>query len=162
VSLARRWRLIPGASYFESLLGDAAPGRDAYFDRARSALGGCPLLFFDPDNGIEVASVRRGRRNSAKYLYWSEIEATYGEGHSLLIYQHFPRVERRRFVESLARRLRERLGASWVVPYCTAHVVFFLVAHRQHARGIAPANRLVDHRWGTQIAVMPIVTGKNG
>jgi hypothetical protein len=33
------------------------------------ALDGSELIFFDPDNGLEVPSVAIGAKNSPKYLY---------------------------------------------------------------------------------------------
>jgi hypothetical protein len=153
VHLARQWRLVPRARYFEPLLADDVRCRDAYFERARHVLRGCPLLFFDPDNGIEVRSLRRGRRHAAKYLYWTEIETAFAAGHSLLVYQHFPRVERGRYVGGLTRQLQDRLGTSQIVPYCTSRVVFLLALRPEHEAGLELANDLVRERWGTQMTI---------
>ena len=152
VTHARRWQLVPGATYFEPLLGDDVLQRDAYFEQAQDALSGCPLLFFDPDNGIEVQSVRSGHRGAAKYLYWSEIKAAYAAGHSLVIYQHFPRVERAPFVDRLVRQLRSRLLESRVAAYRTARVVFFLALRPVHAGGSGTADRLLEASWRNEIA----------
>ncbi len=69
----------------------------------------CSVLFFDPDNGIEVVSVQVGKRNSSKYIYWREIEDAYQKGHSVLVYQHFQRKERSQFIAGIAREVSERL-----------------------------------------------------
>ena len=152
VTWARQWRLVPGARYFEPVLSNDVRERDAYFESARKALRDCPLHFFDPDNGIEVPSVRPGRRGSAKYLYWSEIEAAYAAGHSLVIYQHFPRVERAPFVDRLVRQLRGRLLESRVAAYRTARVVFFLALRPEHAGGSGAADQLLEASWRNEIA----------
>lgn len=68
--------------------------RQLWFKRASTALAEGDLIFFDPDNGIEVGSVAKGRRNSSKYVYRDELAAAYRTGHSLLVYQHFQRKER--------------------------------------------------------------------
>lgn len=85
------------------------------------------LVFFDPDNGIEVASVRPGRKNSSKYVYLDEIAAFYASGKSVLVYQHFPRVEREAFIASCVDRLRAVAGDATVWAFRTKHVVFLLL-----------------------------------
>jgi hypothetical protein len=154
VASARRWGLIPWAGYYSRFLNDDAEQRAAYFARASALLAGCPLLFFDPDNGLEVKSVRLGRRGSCKYLYWDEVESAFATGHSLLIYQHFPREERDPFIARKAQELSQRLQGSLVHVYRTQRVVFLLALHPEHARGIATANRLVESRWGEEIRWM--------
>jgi hypothetical protein len=51
---------------------------------------GRDLVFFDPDNGIEVLSKPCGGRDSSKYVYWDELQETYRSGQSVLVYQIFP------------------------------------------------------------------------
>src|SRR5436309_725994 len=124
VSLAPEWNLVPGASFFDPLLPDSRSARTAYFEKARRALASCDVVFLDPDNGIEVPSTGLGVFGSSKYVYWSELKAMYAAGQSLLVYQHFPRVVRERFVPFLSARLSDELLGSTVVAFSTAHVVF--------------------------------------
>lgn len=35
------------------------------------------LLFFDPDNGIEVMSNPKGCKNSSKYIYWDDLQSAW-------------------------------------------------------------------------------------
>ena len=114
---------------------------------------GCELVFFDPDNGIEVDSTKYGRRNSSKYLYWHEIERFWKAGHSLLIYQHFPRVPRQLFIEAKARELICRTGALEVISFRTSHVVFLLVPQRDRLDYFRGRSAVVEEVWGQQIAV---------
>jgi hypothetical protein len=151
VENARIWDLIPGASHHEPILGDDAGSRRRYFEQALSSLGSCPLLFFDPDNGIEVPSRPYGAKGSAKYVYWREIEMAYAAGHSLVIYQHFARVNRQAFIAGLAAQLAERLSAPLVDSFSTPHVVFFLVARPEHAGRFARAHAEIQQRWPGQI-----------
>jgi hypothetical protein len=151
VENVRIWDLIPGASYHEPILTDDAASRRRYFDRALSSLDSCPLLFFDPDNGIEVPSRPYGAKGSAKYVYWREIQTAYAAGHSLVIYQHFARVSRQSFTAQLAAQLAERLSASLVDSFSTPHVVFFLVARPEHAARFARAHAEIQRRWPGQI-----------
>jgi len=155
VTYADEWGLVPGATYFNEVLTDDNDQRTAYFSAALRALRGCNVLFFDPDNGIEVESTGRGKRGSAKYIFWSELREAYGNGHSLLVYQHFPRVERTRFVPFLADRLRDELRAPWVAGFATPHVAFFLVYQAGHSAALEKAAEAVQSRWSGQIDVWP-------
>jgi hypothetical protein len=157
VTHAEYWDLLPGATYHHALLADPATARQGYFAAAWNALQDCPILFFDPDNGIEVKSVRYGGQNSPKYLYWREISEAYERGHSLVIYQHFPRKERSTFISGLAHELRERLGAPAVNSFRTSHVVFFLVVRPEHAPRFEAVHDLVLRRWAGQIKPAPHV-----
>ena len=153
VRLTQEWTLIPNATYFETVLHDSVADRDAYFDAAWEALGPCDLVFFDPDNGIEIDGVQRGRTGSAKYVYWRELQETYTKGHSILIYQHFPRVNHERFVPFIATRLAEELGSPHVAGFQTPQVAFLLVQQPRHVDALAGAVSEVGARWGSQIDV---------
>ncbi len=154
VSLAREWDLIPGASYFDPLLRDNRSARVAYFEAARRVLEHCDLVFVDPDNGIEVPSTKLGAPGSSKHVYWSELRAMYAGGQSILVYQHYPRVVRERFIPFLAGRLNQELPGSTVVAFSTAYVVFFLVRQLKHA-DLESAAREVQQEWLGQIDVWP-------
>ncbi|MGZ8479078.1 MAG: hypothetical protein ACXW6K_13545, partial [Candidatus Binatia bacterium] len=95
VSRASEWELVPGASYFDTVLRDHRLARAEYFEAARQVLRNSDLVFVDPDNGIEVPSTKLGAAESSKYVYWAELQAMYGGGQSILVYQHFPRVVKR-------------------------------------------------------------------
>jgi hypothetical protein len=125
-------RIVPGAIYFNDTLSDGLEERAAYFHAARLALSGSDLVFFDPDNGLDVPSVTRGRRNSSKYLYFDEAAAFYRDGKSLLIYQHFPRVKRTEFLQRLSCALERHLVGCSVRPAATPHVAFLLVVRPEH------------------------------
>lgn len=119
--------ILPGATFFNDILPDSLEGREAYFDAAQTALGDCPVIFFDPDNGLNVKSVLKGGKNSSKYLYRDEVADFYAKGHSVLIYQHFPRVKREVFVRQTADELASLTCAQEIVAFQTSDVVFFLV-----------------------------------
>jgi hypothetical protein len=96
------------------------------------------FVFFDPDNGLEV-SLPKGRKNSSKYLYLDEAAAFYEAGKSLLIYQHFPRVERKAFLASCTDRLRGVAPGCAVWAFTTSHVVFLLLVHPESPARLAVA-----------------------
>jgi hypothetical protein len=151
---APAWELLPGSRYYDALLEDPLPARQAYFRNAWDSLAGCQLLFFDPDNGLEVQSVPRGRRNSAKYLYWREVEQAYGRGHSLVVYQHFPRQERTSFTTGLGAEATARLPGVVVDSFSTPHVLFLLFGHPAHGQGFRRAHDLIVEKWQGQIRPM--------
>ncbi len=154
VSRATEWELVPGASYFDAALRDHRLARDEYFDAARQVLRNSDV-FVDPDNGIEVPSTKLGAAGSSKYVYWEELQTMYAGGQSILVYQHFPRVVRERFIPFLASRLNEELPGSTVVAFPTSHAVFFLVQQAKHAATLARAAREVERQWLGQIEVSP-------
>ena len=146
---------ILGSAVFQSrLLIDALPDRDAYFAECAEKFAGCDLVFFDPDNGLEIKSVPRGRRDSCKFLYWQELSRTFVSGASVLIYQHFIREERGRFTARMAEELRRRLNPSTVFTFRTPHVLFLLAAQEQHVLGFRNALTVLRSHWSpVQIVV---------
>jgi hypothetical protein len=114
------------AAFVSALLDDDASARRQYFGEVWEATQGRDLLFFDPDNGLAVSSVRKGRRGSSKYLFWDEVAAAYGRQHSLILYQHFPRRPRAPFMRQLADRLRTEAGCAAVLALSTPHVAFLV------------------------------------
>ncbi len=144
---ARNWDLVPGATYFEAFLPDETLARQQYFTAAWEELADCDLIFFDPDNGIEVESTTIGARGSCKCIYWCELIHAYGMCKSLLVYQHYPRVSRERFVPFLASRLAEELGAPSVTAFRTPHVVFFLVAQDRHREALPSVQGTIAAHW---------------
>ena len=129
---------VPGALYCNELLPDDVSGRTTFMEHCASQLSNTELVFFDPDNGLEV-SLPKGRKNSSKYLYLDEVAAVYRTGKSVLIYQHFPRVERSTFMAQRTEQLRVVAPCSAVWAFTTAHVVFFLLVHPESPARLAVA-----------------------
>lgn len=48
----------------------------------------CDIIFYDPDNGLEVKSIGKLHPNAKKYIYYDEIREAFRKGKSLVIYQH--------------------------------------------------------------------------
>lgn len=130
--------IIPSATYVNRLVPDGFIERQAWFSHVLESLKDTDLVFFDPDNGLNVRSVSKGQVNSSKYLYRDEVRVTYGAGHSILIYQHFPREERGGFVRRIADDLCALAPVSEVWVFRTSHVAFFLVTQPKHRFYLAP------------------------
>ncbi len=80
VSLIERPDLLPSVSPFGRVVPDDRPGRAAYFADLHRLAAGTDVVFFDPDNGFEIASRPRGRRGSSKHLFWDEAAGLYASG----------------------------------------------------------------------------------
>lgn len=153
ISLAKQWDLVPGACLFDELLERQVRLRQAYFERAFAALGHCDVLFFDPDNGIEVPSSPRVRVYSPKHIYWTELQEAFARRHSLVIYQHFPRPKGGRdcYIRHKQKMLQERLETPSVFCLKTSHVVFFLVPRQNHSQRFGKAIERIIGCWHGQI-----------
>lgn len=139
VSLMHDAKLLPRTRFFSDIVPDERVERAAWRRRMLLAAQGADLVFLDPDNGIEVKSRPVGRKDSSKYVTWSEIEQLWRIGCSVLVYQHFTREKREAFVERLSAELRQRTGAPLVAAFRTPHVLFLLAAQEQHQEGVAAA-----------------------
>lgn len=125
--------------------------RSAHMARSLGLCRGKDLLFFDPDNGLEVATWPPGSRASPKYLYWHEVEAAYGAGHSLLIYQHFPRTDRPLYIRRLMKLARQRCLTPWAASFQTPTVLFLLLPQERHSAALIAGCERVEAAWGTQL-----------
>ncbi|MDU0343023.1 hypothetical protein [Bosea rubneri] len=134
---------LPGAVFVNTIVPEPLFERQLWFKQASAALANADLIFFDPDNGIEVGSAAKGRRNSSKYVYRDELTATYRAGHSLLIYQHFQRKERERFIRDVADDLRRVASNAEIWAIRTSHVVFMLAIQPRHRPALSAAARHV-------------------
>lgn len=131
-------------TYFNTYITDNLTERKTYMAQALQRLNDCDILFFDPDNGLNV-SIKKGNKNSSKYLYRDEVQAFYSTGKSLLIYQHYPRISRPLFEQSIANELQELCPASSIHIIASHHVAFFLVLNPKHPELKAATCRLEAH-----------------
>lgn len=131
--------LLAGATFVNAIVPDAVLPRMRYFDDARNSLRSAQLVFFDPDNGIEVPSKPKGRKDSSKFVFLDEIAATYAAGHSVLIYQHFTRRKRAEFISEKCALLKQICVGSRAWALATPHAVFLLVGQPGHCAAIETA-----------------------
>ncbi len=154
VNWASETSLIPNARYYVKPLTDSASTRDSYFERYLSLANDCDLAFFDPDIGLEIQSTPYGRKGSSKYLYEDELVETYDAGLSILVYQHFKRIERTYFLRTEASRLRTLTGATEIIAFCTNRVTFLLVPQPRHLAYLQQRSEYVEDIWAPHITVM--------
>jgi hypothetical protein len=154
VSEAERLTLVPAATYFSALLTPAPTKRHAYFTEMLEKFTGRDLIFFDPDNGIEVRSVKFGTKKSNKYLFWHELCDAFTRGHSVLLYQHFPREDRRAFISRLTDQIQERTGATEIHCFRTTNVLFVLVPRASHQVFFRKLIGETNEMWDGKIRVL--------
>ncbi len=140
-------RVLPDAVFQSEMLTDNGSQRSRYFAECQQIFRECDLVFFDPDNGVEIGTTGKGRRNSSKFVFWDELQATFSAGASVLVYQHFPRMERTQFIASLASELGRRLDTRSVFSFRTPHVVFLLAAQASHVDLFRGEMGTIDRTW---------------
>ena len=145
--------LLGGAAFHRDPLTDDAAEREGYFRSAMRCASGRDLLFFDPDNGLEVKSVPPGSRGSCKYLYRAELAAAWKAGHSLLVYQHFPRVDRGTYLRTLAEKTTAAIGAKRMVAAWTSHVAFLLLEQNAHESRLERGLDRLRARWSAEFQI---------
>lgn len=145
--------ILPRAGFHDGLLPDAKSERAEYFDEFFQQLGPKALVFFDPDNGLEIASKKLGAKDSSKFVFWTEIEDA-APDRSLLIFQHWNHVEKRdamvaRLFEEVARRLPDHQAFALRGP----NVLFLAAARPEEANALITAAREVAEKWPRPLSV---------
>ncbi len=153
VKWAEANNLIPSAVYFAELLFDGQEKRQRYFAEFQTIAADSDLVFFDPDNGIETKSVLFGRQGSNKYIYWPELINTFESGKSILVYQHFIRVQRELFIQQLVDRFFEYLPILEMYSLATANVLFLLIPQPHHQQYLEKKCEEISTNWYSQIQV---------
>ena len=151
VNQFERSGVLPNALFYTEFTPDDRKDRAKYFNDFLALAVDCDLSFFDPDNGLEVKSRPYGRKNSSKYVYWRELTTAFAAGHSLLVYQHFPRINRDRFVQMKAQELAKKTGAAQIYTFQTPYVLFLLATQERHKNFFKASATEVIQIWGRQI-----------
>jgi len=143
--------LLLGARFHSLVTPDDSYRRSQWFDRSMDCLNGIDLVFLDPDNGIGVASKPYGRKYSSKYVYWRQIHRLWSVGKSLLIYQHFIRENRQKFIERMLAELHAKTPGSFVEGFSTVNVLFLLALQPAHQHFHNRICETVQSRWDHRI-----------
>ena len=140
--------LLSNTSFYSPLLSDGSDERGSYFDGFFKFSRGRELVFFDPDNGLEIKSVKYGRKGASRYLFIREVSQSFSAGHSLLVYQHIPPKPRDPFIRDLASSLIRETGSELVYTFHTQRVAFLLVPQADHTGQFAEIASSVHANWG--------------
>lgn len=144
-------QILPNTSFCKGFVPESTELRNKWFLRSLKKLDDVDLLFFDPDNGIEVASVPFGKRNSIKYLYWAEIDKAWEHSVSLIVFQHFPRQNREEYARKRAAQFSSRLPGATVVSFLTSNVLYLLAYRKGAGIRFKIALAHVEQRWSKQL-----------
>lgn len=119
IAALERASLLDDNTVYESRCVPQAPSeRETWLQETVRDFDGCDVLFLDPDNGLEVKSVRYGSAKSVKYVYCREIAQYLQAGYSVVFYNH-----RQRKKEPLYfAEMFEKLSAVGVHP---SHAITF-------------------------------------
>lgn len=142
--------VLSNTTFYSEAIQDAHSDRTSYFAKMTNALCHADMIFFDPDNGLEVESKPKGRKDSCKYLYKDELSQAYANGQSVLMYQHFCRENRDNFIKREVSSISEQTGPD-VYSFRTSHVVFFLAAQKDKLHHFTLQAQIVSSRWPDQI-----------
>lgn len=131
--------IIPGATFHADPLPAAAVERAAYMAECRAKFADTDLVFFDPDNGIAPPGTKAGQ-TSRLHVSLDEAAAFYGEGKSVLLYQHRPKLQTwEALIASKAEQLRAAIPAAVMWVFWKADVAFFLLIHPESPARLAIA-----------------------
>ena len=102
------------------------------------------VVLFDPDNGIEVASTNN--KNVHKYVLWEELIAAYASGKSVIVYQHFSRTNREKFIQEKVTEIKKRIICS-VVSVQVRHSVYFFLIQEKDKSALTRAIKSFADTW---------------
>jgi hypothetical protein len=153
VRVLERSRLLENCRYWRREIPTSEAQRRGYFDRLFSFAQGSDLMFFDPDNGLEVKSCPPGGTHSSRYIYWGELQMAWSRGHSILVYQHFPRVARAPFVRRLTEAISSTTAVRCVIAIRTSRVVFLLIPQAGHLERLTRNLGQFMERWSGLVTV---------
>ncbi|MDB5204764.1 MAG: hypothetical protein JWP09_792 [Candidatus Taylorbacteria bacterium] len=108
------------------------------------------IIFFDPDNGIEVKSTNV--KNLHKYITWEDIKIAFDSGKSVLVYQHYSRMNRDKFIRGKLDGFN-KLFKDAVFVIRAKHSVYFLLAQKKHASKISKSLKEYQNNWKELIKV---------
>lgn len=129
--------------------------RAEYFHKFLMKSKGFDIVFYDPDNGLNIKTRRYGTRYSFKHLYWCELSVSYSYGHSIILYQHFGMQPGGRdlFIEKIANDLKLSIGIDEIYSFKTSHMVFFLLPQAIHTNVFDKRIEYLKENWSSSRAI---------
>jgi hypothetical protein len=141
-------------TFYSEPLNDNIGDREKYFESVYSLAGSFSLIFFDPDNGIEIESCKYGRKESSKFIYWKEIIKIWDMKKDILIYKHFPRMEKHYpFALELIDKCNNKLSNVKIMPFVTRDVLFLYLTRKSEDIITTIKNTLLN-RWKNEFKLI--------
>lgn len=145
--------MIPNSTHWFSESIDTTSHRKRDIDAFLNILNSESLVFMDPDNGLSVKSVKPESKKSCKYLFDDEVKKVWEAGHSLMIYQHFPRVQRNIYIAQQHKRLVSVVKNAKLGALVTGSVVFLLLFQKIHQSNFDDAIHQIAYHWNPHVTV---------
>jgi hypothetical protein len=146
--------VFEGAVFLRRQLLDDLVSRRALLEDIHDAAANRPsLVFFDPDIGIAPKSVRKGGKRSSMYLFHDELTAVFAGGHSLVVYQHFAREPRVRFLSRTFDEIRAHAHPASQFAVYSGRVAFLVLAQATAASSLRAAADQVVRLWAPRLTL---------
>ena len=115
--------------------------REAWHRKALAAFSDCDLVFLDPDNGLNVESVKKGTQKSVKYVWKCEINDYVAAGKSVIFYNHRPRKKADAYFSEYSARLAVMKKPVYVLTFPRRSIrdYFIIPAQPSHEAQICAA-----------------------
>lgn len=143
--------ILRRTSFYPALLEPGISARDRYFEGLWRQVLERDVVFFDPDNGLDVASVRPGGRGSWRYLYAEELAPLQALNAAAIVYQHFPRVQRDEYVAWQLGRLAHALPGFATFAAYSSGVAFLAACPPSLRGGVEAGLRAAVDQWGDRL-----------
>lgn len=142
-----------GLSFDEVPLGKRLEKRRDWIDAGLRQVRDAHMVFFDPDNGMEVRSCSKRSKYAPKYAFYEDLFRCWERGQSLVIYQHFGRNS------NAEKQVRSRCEALLPKLSCVEPLVlrfrrgpgrgFFVLAQPKHSDMLASrVESFLESPWG--------------
>lgn len=125
--------------------------RQQWHQEALAHTTGAEIVFLDPDNGLETASMRRRGSTKEKHVTWDEAKVYYERGQSVILYQHRPqRMKKERCIQGVLAFQNVFLNADQVFlleyPRYTNRF-YFIFCHETHRARLEQVYLSVAQTW---------------
>ena len=146
-----------GLNFKETPRGERDGKRHGWFNAGLRRVKEAEVVFFDPDNGLEVPSRSTISLMGPKYAYYNDLQLCWERGQSLVVYHHIGRTYRGRKadageqIRSRCRELRQKLSGAepMVLRYRRRSPrVYFVLPCPEHAGRLkSRIGRFLDSPW---------------
>ena len=132
--------------------------RERWLVAALKKVAEVDLVFLDPDNGIAPDNKSPTHQDSNKFLFPDDIRRFWGQGNSLVIYQHLAMgIRAEDFICQKVERLQETVEARLFVLRFKSRIFFVLLQDEHSDRVLGRIGRMLAGPWGRHLKEVPHV-----
>ena len=146
-----------GLGFSGTTPGERSAKRQEWLNAGLSQVKKAKVVFFDPDNGLQVPSRNSRSLMGPKYVYYDDLQSCWKRGQSVIVYHHLGRTSRGRKadageqIKSKCRELRQKLSGAepMAIRYRRRSPrVYFVIPSPEHEiRLEARINAFLDTPW---------------